>query len=256
MLLDLNEHWCLSGGADGADLQWGMVAGSIGHRVVHFSFEGERTSAPETEVVRLTTAQLLTADAHCRKANRTLQRRFPTKSARTNNLLRRNWYQVQPSHACYAISTFDLVPGPTIPLGTVLRDLRVKGGTAWAVQMFIDKHGGAACPCYLFDQVLCHWFQWIGDGWQRIYQPPKPSGIYAGIGRRDLLAMGRLAIRVLMEYTKKANTRITLEQAEQAAKRLFEERARLLEGHKMGAWESLPDLMKQALIHVELTRLD
>lgn len=256
----MNEHqdWCLSGGADGADLQWGMVAGSIGHGVIHFSFDGEDTSAPEAEIVRLTQRQLLAADGACRKANKTLGRRFPSRSSRTNNLLRRNWYQVETAQACYGVSTFsNLKPGPTISLGNVLRDLAVNGGTAWAVQMFIDKHNGGECPCYFFDQVLCHWFRWVGDGWQCIYQPPKPSGIYAGVGRRALSPLGTLAIRVLMEYTRKRPANASArQQAEELAKKLFEERARLMEGHKMGSWESLPEMMREALIHFQIMKLD
>ena len=256
MLLDLdsNANWCLSGGADGSDLQFGMCAGALGHGVIHFSFKGHETLAPETEVVILTEHQLAAADARCRVANRTLRRRFPAKSLKVTNLLRRDWYQVESAQSCYAVSTFDIPSGETIPLGTVFR-AKVDGGTAWAVQMFIDRHK-AMGPCYVFDQVVCHWFQWVGDGWQCIYEPPKPAGIYAGIGARRLLPIGKLAIRVLMDYKKKSDTPAAREQAEITARQNFEERARLLEGHKMGSWESLSDMMKEALIHHEMTRRD
>jgi hypothetical protein len=255
MLLDLdsNANWCLSGGADGSDLQFGMCAGARGDGVIHFSFRGHETSAPDAELVVLTQSQLQAADRSCRVANKSLRRKFPAKSLRVTNLLRRDWYQVETAQACYGVSVFDRPSGETIPLGTVFH-MRVKGGTAWAVQMFIDRHHGAACPCYVFDQVLCHWFQWVGEGWQCIYEPPKPSGIYAGIGIRDILPMGKLAIRVLMDYKRTTDTPVARQQAEAAARRRFEERARLLEGHKMGSWESLSDLMKEALIHHEMTR--
>lgn len=255
MLIDLdsNANWCLSGGADGADIQWGMVAGSVGHGVIHFSFKGHATMAPPSEVVTLTERQMMEADSHCRRANKTLRRRFPAKSVKVTNLLRRDWFQVETAQSCYGISTFERPLEPTIPVGTVLRDLRVKGGTAWAVQMFIDRHHGA-CPCFVFDQVSCDWFQWVGDGWQRIYEPPRPTGIYAGVGARDLLPMGKLAIRVLLDYKRLPDTPASRQQAEDNARRRFEERARLLEGHKMGSWESLSDLMKEALIHHEMSR--
>ena len=255
MLLDLdsNANWCLSGGADGSDLQFGMCAGALGHGVIHFSFKGHQTSAPEAETVVLTELQLQGADRQCRVANKSLRRRFPAKSPRVTNLLRRDWYQVETAQACYAVSAFELPPGPTIPLGAVFH-MGVKGGTAWAVQMFLDRHRGEACPCYVFDQVVCHWFQWVGEGWQCIYEPPKPTGIYAGIGIRALLPMGKLAIRTLMDYQKRSESPVARAQAEIAARKRFEERARLLEGHKMGSWESLPDLMKEALIHHEMSR--
>lgn len=254
MLLDLDNKadWCLSGGADGSDLEFGMCAGAIGHGVIHFSFKGHETVAPERVI--LTELQLEAADRPCRAANKSLRRRFPARSPRVTNLLRRDWYQVETAQACYAVSTFELPPGPTIPLGTVLPDARVKGGTAWAVQMFIDRHHGEACECFVFDQILCHWFRWVGDGWQCIFEPPKPQGIYAGIGIRDLRPIGRLAIRVLMDYHKRSDSPVARQQAEIAARQRFEERARLLEGHKMGSWEALPDLMKEALIHHEMSR--
>lgn len=197
--LDVNANWCLSGGARGSDVQWGMTAGCRGHGVIHFSFDGHRTSAPAIEVVRVTDAMLQAADPYCQLANQTLQRRFPAKSLEVTNLLRRDWYQVEAAQSCYAVSTLELPLGPTIPLGTVLQGM-VKGGTAWAVQMFIDRHNGAACSCYLFDQVLCHWFVWNGNGWRCIYEPPAPIGVYAGIGSRDLLPIGKIAIRVTMDY--------------------------------------------------------
>jgi len=198
--LDSNENWCLSGGADGADLQWGMTAGALGHGVIHFSFAGHRTQAPVSETVWLTKAQLAAADPQCHLANATLHRRFPAKLSFVTNLLRRDWYQVECAEACYGVSTFGLSPGATIAPGTVFTDAEVRGGTAWAISMFLDRHQRQACRCYLFDQILCHWFQWNGTGWECIYEPPQPSGIYAGIGARDLLPMGKLAIRVVMNY--------------------------------------------------------
>jgi hypothetical protein len=43
----------MSGGADGADLQWGMCAGKAGHQVIHWSFDGHRSQAPYQEIVRI-----------------------------------------------------------------------------------------------------------------------------------------------------------------------------------------------------------
>jgi len=78
----------------------------------------------------------------------------------------------------------------------------VEGGTAWATQMFIDRHQGAACAAYVFCQQVGHWFVWQGaSGWQPIYIPPRPQGIFAGIGigSRRLAVTGKLAIRTLLD---------------------------------------------------------
>ena len=186
-LKTLGPNICLSGGAIGADLQWGMCAGTLGHSVIHWGFKGHKSDAPNQEIVLLTEEQLEIADEYCIKANRTLKRHYPPKSPFVRNLLRRDYYQVAWNDSVYAIST--------------LVDGMAQGGTAWAVQMFLDSHNNEPCPCYVFCQEQCHWFEWQGN-WVPIYEPPIPSGIYAGIGSRDLLFNGKLAIRVLMNYKK------------------------------------------------------
>lgn len=180
-----SDNICLSGGADGADLMWGMVAGSRGHSVVHFGFKGHRSQAPKCEIVALTRAQLLEADPFLHTANETLRRKFPTSSDFTNNLLRRNWYQVRDSASCYAIST--------------IKNGVVQGGTSWATAMFIQQNNNDPCPCFVFCQEQSHWFKWEGS-WQPIYEPPSPTGIWAGVGSRDLNQIGKLAIRILLNY--------------------------------------------------------
>jgi hypothetical protein len=179
-------NMCLSGGAEGADLQWGMTAGCAGHEVVHWSFRGHTTRAPKVEVVELTQDQLDVADPYLEKANHTLHRKLAKKSRFVKNLLRRNWYQVEHAERLYAVSE--------------IHGVKVAGGTGWAVQMFIDRHQGYPCEAYVFDQMLEKWFVWKGE-WVEITSPPKPYGIWAGIGTRDLNAAGKAAIRTLMEWS-------------------------------------------------------
>lgn len=197
--LEKTPNWCLSGGASGADLEWGMCAAKRGHGVIHFTFDGAKTSAPGSQLCVLTDAELAAADAHCHRANLSLRRKFPAKATYTTNLLRRDWYQVSPAKSCYAVSTLQLGHFDRIAAGEIIQ-ANVKGGTAWALQMFIDRHDGGACPCYVFDHIAGYWFKWEGSGWLRINEPPRPTGVWAGIGARDLLPLGRLAIRVLMDY--------------------------------------------------------
>lgn len=179
-------NMCLSGGADGADLQFGMTAGFRGHEVVHWSFAKHKSDAPAVEIAVLSEEQLEAADPQLRKANRTLGRKLP-QNVYVRNLLRRNWYQVEHAERVYAVSTFE--------------NGQVAGGTAWATQMFIDRHKGLPCECYVFDQIAEQWFCWKGE-WQPITTPPIPHGIYAGIGTRNLNKAGKGAIRTLMEWSK------------------------------------------------------
>ena len=186
---------CLSGGAIGADLAWGDAARYAGHDVIHFSFARHRSEVPSRQIVRLSDADLRTADPHVAAAGELIQRRLP-QNFYTANLLRRNWFQVRDADACYAVST--------------IKDGLVQGGTGWAVAMFLLRHDLAACPLYVFEQNLCRWFTWTGAGdcWQPLYEPPRPSGRWAGIGSRDLHFIGRLAINTLFDYRPRERRRL------------------------------------------------
>jgi hypothetical protein len=187
----LKGNICLSGGADGADLQWGMNAGRDGQSVIHWSFDGHRSQAPAQELVVLTEEQLVRADEALKKASKPLKRPWPGKrSQNVKSLLRRNWYQVQWAEAVYAVASFR-------------HDGVVNGGTGWAVQMFLDRHEQLAqfepLPLYVFDQDNEQWFQYVG-GWKPIESPPKPQGVWAGIGTRELNSAGKWAIRNLFGW--------------------------------------------------------
>ena len=190
----LKGNICLSGGAKGADAQWGMNAGRDGQSVIHWSFEGHQHHVPEQEIVRLSEEQLLRADEALKKASKPLKRPWPGKRSKTvSSLLRRNYYQVVWSESLYAVSTIH----PT--------KQTVDGGTGWAVQMYLDRHEKLAqfepLPCYVYDQKLEQWFQYKA-GWVAIDAPPKPQGIWAGIGTRDLNEAGKWAIRNLFGWFK------------------------------------------------------
>lgn len=175
---------CLSGGADGADLQWGMCAGKAGHNVIHWSFNGHRSRAPDAELVRLDDEQLALADLPVKRAAKALSK-YPPRNSWAANLIRRNYYQVAWADSVYAIAS--------------IKDNVVQGGTGWAVAMFIDLHPHNL-NCFVYDQIVNSWFQWNGSIWCKIDSPPKPSGVWAGIGSRELTIAGKNNIRELLEY--------------------------------------------------------
>jgi hypothetical protein len=183
----LGPDICLSGGADGADLEWGMVADNVKMSVVHWSFDGHKTKAPSQTVAILTEQQLKDADPYLLQASKIIKRKFPTRNLWTKNLLRRNYYQVAWADSVYAVST--------------IKNGLVQGGTGWAVALFLNRFNMAACPCYVFCQDTGYWYEWVGS-WKQIHSPPRPSGIFAGIGSRDLGITGRLAIRAALHYKK------------------------------------------------------
>lgn len=180
----LGNDLCLSGGADGADFAWGEAAAAAGHKVIHWSFDKHKSKCPPDTVVRLTPEHLDEADKALRRANRTLKRRYPVRNPHTANLLKRNFYQVRWSDAVYAVAT--------------LEDGLVSGGTAWAVQMYLDfwlhdNRNLDLCRCYLFDLAEGRWLEWR-TAWLPIDRPPRPSGVYAAVGSRALGEAGARAI--------------------------------------------------------------
>lgn len=166
------ERLCLSGGALGADLYWGDLALKYGDELIHYVFQGHPEESNMHAHV-LFSNDLKEADPHLKQANKTMRRRFPTKSNNVNSLLRRNWWQVKHSKTVYAATGIDHYGMP-------------EGGTAWAIHMFIDK-GGKDCYC------LCtrrNWWHKWNHAQKRFVKmetiPPRPNGIYTAIGTREL----------------------------------------------------------------------
>lgn len=71
------------------------------------------------------------------------------------------------------------------------------GGTAWATTMSSQLHPENR-SLFVFDQERDVWLQFNGETWDQIDSPPRPTGIWAGIGTRDLKQNGVDAIRALM----------------------------------------------------------
>lgn len=194
-----NMAHLLSGGAAGADTAWSLEAMKYGHKPVNFVSSIPSVSKsilPRDNYYKLTQEQLNLADQKVEQANIYLRRKFPTQKQWLDNLLRRNYYQIQTSDALYAVGFLE-------PNGSAV------GGTAWTVQMFIMERTGKA---YFFDQNRKSWFVKIGLDpnyldenltqdqlfnlkWLKILKPPVPSGTYTGIGSRDIQDSGIRAIK-------------------------------------------------------------
>ena len=183
------ENICLSGGAEGADLQWGMCAGLMGHNVIHWSFNGHKSKAPDSELVRLDDKQLKEANASIKAAALIVKKQVPVKKW-VLNLIQRNYYQVAWSDSVYVVSE--------------IKDNIVQGGSGWAVYMYLNRitELDFIPNCYVFCQVHNSWYKWNNGIFEVIELPPKPSGIWAGIGSRDLKQNGKDAIRYLTNFVK------------------------------------------------------
>ena len=171
-----------SGGAKGADSYWGEVGEKYGVTSKHYHAEGAKTPKGNTPVSK---ENLQEADEHLKKANETLDRRFPTSNEYVNNLLRRNWQQVKNADAIFAI-------------GHISNNI-VDGGTGWAVQMAIDN----GKPVHVFDQVTNKWYEYNNGKWVEESTPVLTPN-FAGIGTRDINEAGKRAIEEVYENTQKS----------------------------------------------------
>lgn len=186
----LNGGLCLSGGSDGADKLFGENALEAGHRVIHWSFLNHRSEGRPENTIVLPAINLLQADSQLNLANVYLQRTFPTRSEYVNNLLRRNWYQVETTDRVYAVCKFD-------------DDYKPIGGTSWAIVMAIHNH---VQEIYAFNVSIERWMKFDRkyidtnmihkDEWELIDldDVPRPHGIYTGIGMSELSQIGHDAI--------------------------------------------------------------
>lgn len=189
LLVGFEGDLCLSGGADGADLQWGMTAGSAGHDVIHWSFKEHNTHAPPQEIVRLADDTLEEGLEMVKRAAKRMGKNVPIKTY-IRKLILRNYFQIRDASSLYAVGKF--------------KKSEVDGGTAWAVEMFKERmEEDFSLKMFVFDQTKNVWKEYtVQDGWKIIDIPPKPSGIWAGIGTRDLSISGKEAIRKLMGWKK------------------------------------------------------
>lgn len=162
---------CISGGATGADTFWNAYAFGIGHHVINYSFAGHKTTC--SRIVILSDDELSLSESALQKANQTLKRHYPSKSEHVNNLLRRNWYQINGSDSVYAIAKLNV------------KKNTVEGGTAWAVQMFIDIFDDSN-SMFLYNLNDDKWYMYTVSGWQHVTNVPPPTGVWAGIGSRDV----------------------------------------------------------------------
>lgn len=168
-----------SGGAKGSDSYWGEIGKKYGVTSRHYYAEGEKTPSGNTP---LSKAELQEADRHLKKANDKLGRVFPTRNNYTNNLLRRNWFQVKNANSIFAV-------------GTISNNI-VEGGTGWAVQMAIDQNK----PVYVFDQNTEKWYTYIENTWKQTNTPILTTN-FAGIGTRNINNAGKKAIEKVYENT-------------------------------------------------------
>src|SRR6202022_4388865 len=136
-----------SGGAPGAESEFGACAERHGIEKVNFTFDGHKIDRHRGVRV-LNHEELQSGDVSLEYVSRLMHRRY-TDSPTIRKVLQTLWYQVNHGQEIYVI-------------GTILEDGTVRGGTGWGAEFakLCNK------PLSVFDQDKDRWFTWNGDRFQ------------------------------------------------------------------------------------------
>jgi len=177
-----------SGGAEGADSIFALCAQHRGDEVYAFSFPGHKVELiGKVELndgdLELHLESIMTAAKGLKRSfSRTMPKHPRFRFIRS--LILRNAWQIMgndrgPTESVYAVSPLNKFHNQVI------------GGTAWAIEIAIRQ---MQIPVYVFDLKTEKWYVWVEDKFHSTQQPLPPTGIYTGIGSRNLTDVGIEAI--------------------------------------------------------------
>src|SRR6187397_3302619 len=141
------DYILFSGGAPGAEAEFGACAERHGIEEVNFTFEGHKIERHRGVRV-LNHEELQNGDVSLEYVARLMQRRY-TDAPTIRKVLQTLWYQVNNGQEIYVI-------------GTILDDNTVRGGTGWGAEFakLCNK------PLHVFDQDRDGWYRWTGSTWE------------------------------------------------------------------------------------------
>jgi hypothetical protein len=176
-----SESILFSGGAAGAEAEFGACAERHGVEEVNFTFEGHRI-VRHRGVRVLNHEELLNGDVSLEYVSRLMHRRY-TEGPTIRKVLQTLWYQVNNGQEIYVI-------------GTILDDGTVRGGTGWGAEFtkLCNK------PLHVFDQDQDGWFRWTGSEWTRCTTTESPAIThphFTGTGTRKIRENAKRAIEDL-----------------------------------------------------------
>src|SRR3954465_12307661 len=165
-----------SGGAPGAEAQFGDCAERHGVEEVNFTFDGHKVERHRGVRV-LNHEELLAGDVSLAYVSRLMHRRY-TEGPTLRKVLQTLWYQVNNGQEIYVV-------------GAILDDDTVRGGTGWGAEFakLCNK------PLFVFGQERGGWYQWTGDAWSRMTGGPTITHPhFTGTGTRTLHPNAKNAI--------------------------------------------------------------
>ena len=170
-----------SGGAAGAEAEFGACAERHSVEEVNFTFEGHQ-EVRRRGLRALNHEELQAGDVSLEYVSRLMNRRY-AEGPLIRKVLQSLWYQVNSGQEIYVV-------------GTILADNTVRGGTGWGAEFakLCNK------PLHVFDQDKDRWFKWTGTEWQPLAAQDGPvisHPHFTGTGTRNLQANSRQAIEQL-----------------------------------------------------------
>jgi len=178
---DPRRHRLHSGGAKGAEAEFGACAERWGMTEVNFSFEGHRFLERQRGVVVLGEEELRKGDFSLVYVSKRLGRVL-SEIPLVRNVLQTIWHQINQANQVFVI-------------GSIQDDGTVRGGTGWGAELArLWKK-----PLYVFDQKRHGWFRWSGTAWEIATAPVISTDAFAGIGTQNLTDEGRGAIHDLFQ---------------------------------------------------------
>ncbi len=173
------ECTLFSGGAQGAEAEFGAVAEKAGMEEINFTFEGHPVSR-QRGLRHLTQEELLHGDVSLSYVSKLMHRSY-TQGPLLKKVLQSIWHQINSAEEVFVI-------------GKILEDGTVKGGTGWGAEFakLCNK------PLHVFDQDEKQWHWWNGDDWEK-GSPKIQKKHIAGTGTRFLNDAGKQAIADLFK---------------------------------------------------------
>jgi hypothetical protein len=168
-----------SGGAQGAEAEFGAAAEKFGVEEVNFTFEGHRMERARG-IRALNHEELKKGDVSLAYVSRIMNRKYPDAPL-IRKVLQSIWYQVNSGQEVYVV-------------GRIMDDGTVRGGTGWGAEFakLCNK------PLFVFDQEKNGWFHWSEDRWEKSEAPVIGHRFFTGTGTRWLEDNGREAITDLL----------------------------------------------------------
>jgi hypothetical protein len=181
--MNTEDFILFSGGASGAEAEFGMNAEQHGIEEVNFTFEGHKIIR-NRGLRMLNHEELKSGDVSMEYVSKLMNRRY-VDSETMRKILQTIWYQINNGQEIYVI-------------GKILDDNTVNGGTGWGAEFakLCNK------PLHVFDQEQDAWFTWSGKAWTKRVKGDEPVIThihFTGTGTRFLQENAKQAIADLFK---------------------------------------------------------